>query len=141
MERFSRFSHATDERTTSFDLAELAQNVAAMAQRRVNLAGCRLEAELPRKPIPVTSSPFSLQHAIFCAIQHVLELPDHGELITMTVEKRRPAAVISIAAAAGGDDVSCPPAHLASAMEQLNGTAEAAWADGTLRLVLTIPLK
>ena len=141
MERFSRFSHATDERTVSFDLVELAQNMAAMVQRRVNLAGCRLETELPRKPIPVTSSPFSLQHAIFCAIEHVLDLPDRGELITMTVEKRRPAAAISIAAAADGDGLSCSPAHLASVMEPLNGTADAACADGTLTLTLTISLK
>ena len=142
MERFSRFAHATDDRRTSFDLTELTRNMAAMAQRRVALAGCRLEAELPHEPTPVTSNPFSLQHAIFSAIQVVLDSPERGELVTINLGSKGSTAVISIAnAATGGAELCSPPAQLSLAMKQLGGTVETSFEDGMLSLRLAVPLR
>jgi signal transduction histidine kinase len=144
MGRFSRFAHATDEQTASFDLNALTGNMAALAQRHVTLAGCRLEAELPDEAIPVRANPFSLQRAVFSAIEVILESLEKGELITMKLVTQGPAAVISVsgsAAAGGGGQLSDRMSQLSAVMNELEGSVEKSWTDGILSLLLTIPIK
>lgn len=142
--RFSRFAHATDEQTASFDLTALTGNMAALAQRHVTLAGCRLEAELPDEAIPVRANPFSLQHAVFSAIQVILESLEKGELLAIKLVTQGPTAVISVsgsAAASGGGQLSDRISQLSAVMNELEGSIEESWTDGILSLLLTIPIK
>ena len=142
MERFSRFAHATDEPTASCDLTSLMENMAALAQRHVTLAGCRLEAELPEKPIPVRTNPLSLQRALFSAVQLILEPLEKGESVTMKLLAQGASAVISVSAAvAAGSDFSGRISQLSAVVNELKGSVETSSADGVLSLVLTVPIE
>lgn len=144
MQRFSSFAHATDEQTTSFDLTALTANIAALAQRRVKMGGCRLEAELPDDAIPVRTSAFSAQYAVFSAIELILERVEKGELIKLNLIAEGPTAVISIsgsASASAGDQLSGETSQLSAVMEELNGTIEASCVDGIVSVALAIPCR
>lgn len=142
MQRFSRFAHAADEHTASFDLTALAGNMTALARRHVTLSGCRLEAELPQEPIPLRASPFSLQYAVFSAIQLILEFLQKGELATISLVNQGPTAVISISgSAAGGNGSSAKTSQLSAVMNDLKGSMETSWADGILTVSLTVPIE
>jgi signal transduction histidine kinase len=143
MERFSQFAHAADERTASFDLTALTRNTAALAQRSVKLARCTLDLDLPDEPIPVRSSPLSLQHAIFSGIQLILEAAGDGEAVTISVARRAPAAVVSIAGRAktDGPQVSARLDPMSHRMNELNGSVETSSDQGTLAVELTIPIE
>jgi len=141
MERFSRFAHTTDEPTASFDLTALAEDVAALAQRHVALAGCKLEVQLPNRAIQVIGNPFGLQHAVFSAIGIMLELLEKGEPATLRLDTEGSMAVISISGnAAPGGDLSGRISQLSAAMSELKGTAGTSWKDKMLSLVLTVPI-
>ena len=140
MERFSRFAHAADGQTASFDLAALIENMAALAQRHATLAGCRLETELPDQPIPVRTNPFSLQHVIFSAIQMILESMEKGELVTIKPVAQEAAAAIFISGRTTGEG-SGRLAPLSAVMSELKGEIETSWAEGRLSLILTLPIK
>jgi C4-dicarboxylate-specific signal transduction histidine kinase len=142
MERFSRFAHATDEQTASFDLADLTKNTAALVHRPVTQAGCTLEADLPDEPIPVRSSPFSLQFAVFSGIQLILESVSKGESITIRVARQASVAVISFAgrAVADGAQTSGRIAQLSRRMKELDGSVETSSDQGMLSVNLTIPI-
>jgi C4-dicarboxylate-specific signal transduction histidine kinase len=142
MERFSRFAHATDEPTATFDLKVLAGDVAALAQRRLAMAGCRLEAQLPEATMLIRGNPFSLQRAVFSAIELVLAFLEKGELATLKLAAEGPLAVISISGRA-----TCtgePPAgvsELSAMMKELKGKASFSCAEGRLSLALTMPMQ
>ena len=140
MERFSRFCHAADEQTASFDLTALAANTAALAQRRAKLATAKLEATLPAESIPVRANAFSLQHAVVSAIELILALPQREDSITISLATQGPAAEISVCAgAADVDDLPGQTSQLSAMISELNGNLEASFSDGVVSLVLTIP--
>jgi C4-dicarboxylate-specific signal transduction histidine kinase len=85
MARFSRFAHAADEPTAGCDLAAVGRNTAALLQRRVALTGCRLEMEIPDETVDVGASPFSVQHALFSALEVVLESVESGAAAAIKV--------------------------------------------------------
>lgn len=140
LERFSRFAHAADERMASFDLTALTGNIVALAQRQVTLAGCRLEAELPDEAVPVRANPFSLQHAVFFAIQMILESMEEGQLITVKLVTQGPQSLISVSGGAASlDELADRYAGLCLAVAELKGSLETRVADGVLSLTLAIP--
>jgi nitrogen fixation/metabolism regulation signal transduction histidine kinase len=138
MERFSRFAHAADEPTTSFDLSALVENVVALAQRRVALAGCRLEAELPDRPVPMRGNPFAVQRAVFSCIQRIVESLAQGESVRVKLVAQGPAAVLHVSGA-GGELAGGVPQGLSAIVGQWKGTVETTWAEGIVSLVLSIP--
>jgi C4-dicarboxylate-specific signal transduction histidine kinase len=143
MERFSRFAHAADEPTASFDLAAVTRNMAALAQRRVTLAGCRLEAELPPEAIPLRADPFRLQHAVFAAIECVLGTLESGGAIRMQLSRQGPKALILLSGSAGGgagEPSGRVSPQLSAIVDDLKGSVETSWVDGTLSLTLAIPI-
>lgn len=143
MERFSRFAHAADEPTTSFDLTALVENMAALVQRRVTLAGCRLQTELPGKAVPVRGNPFAMQQVVFCSIQRVLESLQKGEPVRVKLTSQGPTAVICVSgAAAGGSEPSVRiPNQLSAALDECQGSIRTSLANGILSLILTIPIQ
>ena len=142
MERFSRFAHAADEPVASFDLGALVENMAALAQRRAALAGCRLEAEPPGQAMPVQGDPFALQHLVFSAIQAMLEFSDKGEHLRVSAAREGAAAAVCIsAAAAGGEPSGRIRQQLAAAADECGASLKTSWAEGRLSLILTIPVE
>jgi hypothetical protein len=144
MQRLSGFAHATDERTASFDLTALTANTAALAQRRVKLAGCKLEAELPEDAMPVRTSAFSAQHAVFSAIELILESAERGELIKLNLNAQGSTAVISMSgrlSASAGDQLPAVPSQLSALTEELSGSVETSCVDGVLTVALAIPCR
>lgn len=147
MERFSRFAHAADAETASFDLTALTENVTALAQRHVALAGCGLEADLPDEAIPVRANPFSLQRAVFATIELVLESLEKGASVTIRLVGQGPTALISVSGSAtsgggGGDDeLSDRISQLSAVMNELKGSIETSRENGILSLILTIPIQ
>jgi len=141
MERFSRFAHAADEETTSFDLAALTANMVALGRRHVAMAGSTLEADIPDRPIPVRANAFRLQHAVFSAIELVREALEEGSPITIGLSTQGSAAVISLSgtAAAGSDVSSGRVAELRALVSELKGNVEMSHEHGklSLRVVLS----
>ncbi len=142
MERFGRFAHAADERTASFDLAALLENITALAQRHVGQAGCRLDCELPPESVPVRSSPFGLQYIVFAALDLFLGSPDKGEPIVMRLAVEGTAATLSITGGARIDnDSSDQVAQLSAVVGELNGSVEIVSGEGVLSVTLAIPIE
>lgn len=140
MERFSRFAHAADGQTSGFDLAALVENLAALLQGRVSLAGCRLEAELPAQSLPVRGDPFALQHLVFLSIQWVLDSLEKGESVRVKLLPQGPAAVICVSGPAAGGGADRVRQQVAAAAGGCQGTIETAWANGILSLTITLPI-
>lgn len=142
MERFSRFAHAADEEAATSDLTAITETVAALAERHVVMAGCKLEADLPKKAIHVKANPFSIQHAVFAAIELILESLESGQVVTIKLTGRGATAVISVSAsAADAGELSGRILRLSAVMNELNGNVETSLTDGILSLSLTIPIK
>ena len=142
MERFSRFAHAADEEGASSDLTAITETVAALAERHVILAGCKLEADLPDEAIHVKANPFSLQHAVFSAIELILESLENGQVVAIKLAGRGATAVMSVSgSAAGAGELSGRISRLSAVISELEGSVETSWEDGVLSLILTIPAK
>ena len=142
MERFSRFAHAADEEAAYADLRAITETVAALAERHVVLAGCKLEADLTDEAIHVRANPFVLQHAVFSAIELVLEFQENGRVVTIKLAGRGATAVVSISgSAAGAGELSGRISRLSTVIDELGGSVETSWEDGVLSLILTIPAK
>ena len=145
MERFSRFAHAADEEAASSDLRAITETMAALAQRHVVLAGCKLQADLPDEAIHVKANPFILQHAVFSAIELILESLESGQVVTIKLAGRGAAAVMSVsgsaAGAGGAGELSGRISRLSAVINELEGSVETSWEDGVLSLILTIPVK
>ena len=142
MERFSRFAHAADEQTASFDLTALIGNTTALAQRQAALAGCTLEAELPDEAIRVRANPFSLQRAVFSALGLAMESREKGELVTIRLVTEGPTAVISVSgSAAAGGEWSGRLSPLSAAMSELEGNVKESLVDGKPSLILSFPIE
>ena len=140
MERFSRFAHAAFEEAASSDLTALTKTVAALAERHVVLACCTLETDIPDKPIPVKANPFSLQHAVFSAIELILESLEDGQVLTIKLAGRGATAVIAVSGnAADTGELSGRISRLSAVISELEGSVETSWEDGVLTLTLTIP--
>ena len=143
LDRFSRFAHATDEPTASFDLTALTGNMASLAQRRVTLAGRELIAELPAEAIPIAADSFGVQYALFSAVGLILESVEVGEVVTIKLVCQGPRAAISVAgkAAAGDGGLSGRLASLSTVVDELGGSVDASSADGTATVTIIIPVE
>jgi len=141
MERLSRFSHAADEPIASFDLTVLTGNMVDLAKRHAAMAGCKLEAALPDQAVWVKASPFSMQYAIFSVIQLLLDALEKGGLITVSLVTQGSAAVISASSEAAAGELSIQTSGLSFVMAEMDGTVEAASANGSVSVILTLPIK
>jgi len=139
MERFSRFAHATEKQTAPFDMTALTGNIAALAQRRVTRAGCRLETELPNEAILLRANPFSLQRIVFSAIQLILESMESGGRVTVDLVDRGPEAVISVSGSTTAGDLTEPISQISAAVSELNGTIQESLAGEVPSLSLSFP--
>ncbi|MHC4660722.1 MAG: hypothetical protein ACYS8W_03445 [Planctomycetota bacterium] len=142
MKRFSSFAHTADERVSSSDLVALIENIAALATRHVEMAGCKLEVQVPDASIPVRTSLFPLQHAIFCAIQLMLEYTEMNAIITVKLVNRESDVEISISADKKvGEEMGCHIPRISGIIEGVNGTVETSPVNGSISIVLKIPRK
>jgi light-regulated signal transduction histidine kinase (bacteriophytochrome) len=143
MQRFSCFAHAADENLASSDAREVTETVFALAERRVAMAGCKLEADLPENALHVTANPFVLQHALFSAIELILEFLENGCVVTIELAGQGATAVVSVSgnAADRGNELPGRISSLSAMIDELNGRVETSSEDGVLSLVLTVPGK
>jgi C4-dicarboxylate-specific signal transduction histidine kinase len=146
MERFSRFAHAADERTASFDLASLVGNLAALARRRVDQAGCRLQTDVPDRPVPAHGNPFRLQYALFCALRLVLDCPTRSDdRITVKLVSQAEGAAIHVSGQMAGSfsnsELTAGVGRLSAALAELSGNAATNFEEGVLSVILTVPLR
>jgi len=141
MERFSSFAHVLDDQTEACDLAAVTKNMVALARQRVAMTGCGIETELPDEAVPVRAHPFAAQHAVFAALELLLDSVEQGGCVRIALAVDGPAAVMRMSgSAADAADLSGKTSQLSGAMEELQGSVETAWTDGTLELALAIPL-
>ncbi len=143
LDRLSTFAHAAEHPNVSFDLTALTGNMSSLAQRRVTLAGCRLDANLPREAIPVRGNPFSVQHALFAALMLILESAESGATITIDLVSQASSAAISVTGEPGGanDELSGRLDSLTTLVSDMRGSVAASSADGKAMLTLTIPIE
>jgi signal transduction histidine kinase len=143
MERFSRFAHAADEARTSFDLAALAEDVTVLIQPHLRHLGGRLEATLPDQPVPVTTNQFSLQHALFCCLEIVVQCADNSQPVVMDVSNQGATAVVTVSATAGpgNNGLSDRLSELSVVLHELEATASTRCEEGVLFLILNLPVR
>ncbi len=144
MERFSRFAHAADTEVASSDLTAISETMAALAERHAVLAGCKLETDLPDEAIHVKANPFILQHAVFSAIELILESLESGQVVTIRLAGRGTTAVMSVSGDAAGarelaSELAGRTSRLSALIGELEGSVETSWEEGVLSLILTIP--
>jgi C4-dicarboxylate-specific signal transduction histidine kinase len=141
MERFSRVVHAADEQTTSFDLAALTENVAALSRRRAAQSGCRLEVRLPHGKLSVRANPLNLQCVLLSAIELILECRERDTPATIEVSAQGSVAGITISGRAR-ESGNLPDriAEISAVMDLMQGTAKASWEAGILVLTLGLPI-
>ncbi|MFC1597564.1 hypothetical protein ACFL5Q_06465 [Planctomycetota bacterium] len=140
MERFSRFAHAADEAAAASDLTAITETMAALAERPVAMAGGALEVDLPDQPVLVHANPFRLQHAVFSAIELILESLEDDRVVTVKLADRGAAAVMSVSgSAAGPGELAGRISPLSAVMDELEGNVETSWEDGVLSVILTVP--
>ena len=142
MERFSRFVHTVDRPATTCDLTAITENVAAVTQRRVRLAGRELEVELPDRAVPVEADPAGMQRAIFSAILLMLKLQKNRRPITLKVTAGTSTAAVVVSGNADDDcELPAKTVQLAAMMSELQGNIETSWAEGVLELTLSVPIQ
>lgn len=143
MGRFSRFAHAADQRNASFDLTSLVADVAVLAQRHLARAGCTLEARLPDGAIPVTGDPFGLQHAVFSAVELLVEFLKKGESATIKLDAEGSTAVITIqgSATVTTSELSARISRLSPESKQWKGRVDTSCTEGLLSLAFEIPIQ
>ncbi len=140
MERFSRFAHAADEPTATFDLTVLTDSTVSLTQRHFARSGGMVHAELPDEEIAVTSSPFTVQHALFSAIQAVLESMESEGLVMVELADRGSEAAITVF----GNTPAIRALHdriapLSAAVDELNGRVEETSTEERPALILVLP--
>jgi light-regulated signal transduction histidine kinase (bacteriophytochrome) len=143
MERFSRFAHAADEQTASLDLTALVEGVTLLVQRHVRHLGGSLAAALPDHPIAVTTNPFCLQHALFRCLQMVWQYADKSVPVTVELTNQESTATLTVSgtAAPGSDELPDRLSELSVLLNELEASADTCSADGTLSLILTLPVR
>lgn len=143
MERFSRFAHAADEQKASVDLVTLVRDVSVLTQRHIRHLGGSIESALPDHPITMTTSPFCLQRTLFCCIQLVWEHVDTSESVTVRLSNEESSAVLTVSGVAGseGDGLSLGLPDLSAVVSELEASFESSCEDGTISLILTLPIR
>jgi nitrogen fixation/metabolism regulation signal transduction histidine kinase len=143
MERFSRFAHAADQQRASIDAAALVENATVLARRGVTRDGYSLETELPNEPVPMTTNPFSFQHAVFSCLELVRECAEKGRPIAVKMTSDGASVVLAFSGAApsDGDTLASRLPKLSRVIGELDGDARTSCDDGVLSLVLTLPAR
>jgi signal transduction histidine kinase len=138
----NRFAHSIDDPSKDLDLRQLMEEITALAQRFAFLENVRLETRFVEEAITITSSPFSLQQAIFACIEIALAVSEKDDVVTLTVDKDGTGARIAIESVslAQADKVDSELSFLSILMKELGGTIEVVSADGDKsHLILTVP--
>jgi signal transduction histidine kinase len=143
LDRFNTFAHAADEPSVSFDLTTLTGNMASLAQRRVTLAGGRLDTNLPREALPIRGNPFNVQHALFTALTLILESAETGTTISINLVAHASRAEITVTGETGDarDELSGRLDPLTTLVNDLGGSVDASSANGTATVTMTIPVE
>lgn len=138
--RLSRFAHAADKPVSSVEMNALVGNIAALAQRRVRLANCRMDVQLNGSEISVNTSAFAVQHGVYAAIMHVLGSVAGGESLTLKVEPSIGSAVVSVSGRTEEDPGAADGAlgMLQASLSGLGITLAESWESGVLTCRLEV---
>ncbi|MHC4797071.1 MAG: hypothetical protein ACYTF1_10545, partial [Planctomycetota bacterium] len=97
-------------------------------------------AELPDEAIPVRTNPFSMQRAVFAAIQIILESLERGGLVMVKLVDQGPTAVISISGnIPAASELTGRISRLSAVVSELKGNIKESLADGKPSLILSFP--
>ena len=126
IKRLNRFAHTVDNAITDYDLREVLDQLAALAQRFAFLKGVNLEASLEKESVKIRGNPFGLQQAVFICIRLVIDASNKDETISVTFEKEEPGARILITGRSlnGAEEKESKLSFLTILMKELCGAIE-----------------
>ncbi len=141
IKRLNRFAHSVDEPVKEFDLREMLEFISVIAERFAFLKGAKLEPALQKESLMVTSSPFSLQQAVFICIEMALSASGKNEVVKVALERIGESVRVSITTSPipKTDEVDSKLALLSLLMDRLGGQVEWTSVDERDALVLSIP--
>ncbi len=143
IKRLNRFAHTVDNAITDYDLREVLDQLAALAQRFAFLKGVNLEASLEKESVKIRGNPFGLQQAVFICIRLVIDVSNKNETISVTFEKEERGARILITGRSlnGAEEKESKLSFLTILMKELCGAIEIISLDNEQQsLALHIPM-
>lgn len=141
--RLNRFAHSLDEGASSFEVAEQAGNLIALARRFADLKKVRLDFAVREYELQVNGSAFAMQHGLFLCLRAALDASGEGDRIDVEVGRDDGFAVVAVSAAAGerGGDGDSLGERLATLLEPLGGEhRERPAGEGRTTLEIRLPL-
>ena len=122
------------------DQLALAESGKALDYEKLKKLSARITRQVTRGT--QTMERFSLQRAVFSAIELILESLENGQVVAIKLAGRGATAVMSVSgSAAGAGELSGRISRLSAVINELEGSVETSWEDGVLSLTLTIPAK
>ncbi len=143
IKRLNRFAHTVDNAITDYDLREVLDQLAALAQRFAFLKGVNLEASLEKESVKIRGNPFGLQQAVFICIRLVIDASNKDETISVTFEREEQGARILITGRSlnGAEEKESKLSFLTILMKELCGAIEIISLDNEQQsLALHIPM-
>jgi len=143
IKRLNRFAHTVDNAIKDYDLREVLDQLAALAQRFAFLKGVNLEASLEKESVKIRGNPFGLQQAVFICIRLVIDASNKDETISVTFEKEEQEAIILITGRSlnEGEEKKSKLSFLTILMKELCGAIEIISLDNEQQsLALHIPM-
>ena len=143
IKRLNRFAHTVDNAIADYDLKEVLDQLAALAQRFAFLKGVNLEASLEKESLKIRGNPFGLQQAVFICIRLVIDASNKNETISVTFEKEEQGARILITGRSlnGAEEKESKLSFLTILMKELCGAIEIISLDNEQQsLALHIPM-
>ena len=143
IKRLNRFAHTVDNAIKDYDLREVLDQLAALAQRFAFLKGVNLEVSLEKESVKIRGNPFGLQQAVFICIRLVIDASNKDETISVTFEKEEQGAKILITGRSlnGAEEKESKLSFLTILMKELCGAIEIISLDNERQsLALHIPM-
>jgi len=143
IKRLNRFAHTVDNAIKDYDLREVLDQLAALAQRFAFLKGVNLETSLEEESVKIRGNPFGLQQAVFICIRLVIDASNKDETISVTFEKEEQGAKILITGRSlnGAEEKESKLSFLTILMKELCGAIEIISLDNERQsLALHIPM-
>jgi len=144
VQQLNHFAHTVDNSRQQLDAREALDQTVQICQRFATLRKCRLEADPPQGPVPLTCCPFDLEHVLFRCIDAGLGCTGTGGTLAIRTEPSGSGGVRFVFEGRQPlEDASAAAARIAPAeqvADSLGCNLEVQAADGLpLRLVLEVP--
>ncbi len=140
IKRLNRFAHTADEKTLTFDLVAVMDNLTGLCERLAGMKKVKLDFRPRVDSLVISGNPFFLQQCFFEALRLVLDSDCAGDILTIDIRADSNSANIAFSGLDGSkiEIVKSNTHKLEAIMEEVHGRLQLVDADRSL--VLSVPL-